>query len=226
LPHDDIARALHFIEAQRRPDGLWEYDPALGIPPDADSTACAMAALVLNGASLDRAEAADLLRSFWRADLGPFRSWRVAGMWSAPERDDPVVNCNIVLALRALGSPASTAEQDEVLRLLRRSGQGSRYYWAPSTIVHAARRAGLDPSALPPAAVARPEPRDLLGAAQWLCGMSEHAPELIAGLLAAQRADGSWPLWPWVTGAGNPRPFWGSAAITTALAVEALDAHP
>jgi hypothetical protein len=46
--------------------------------------------------------------------------------------------------------------------------------------------------------------------------------ELIATVLAAQRSDGSWPIWPWVTGAIVPRTYWGSPAVTTALAVEAL----
>jgi hypothetical protein len=45
---------------------------------------------------------------------------------------------------------------------------------------------------------------------------------LIGAVLAAQSADGAWPVRPWVTAAGKPKPFWGSPAITTALAIEAL----
>lgn len=48
--------------------------------------------------------------------------------------------------------------------------------------------------------------------------MPPHA-GLIEAVLAAQREDGSWQLWPWV---GEGKPFWASAAITTALALEAL----
>jgi hypothetical protein len=80
----------------------------------------------------------------------------------------------------------------------------------------------LDADALPAVAAAPPSERDLLGCVQWLCGMPAGHQPLIATVLAAQRADGSWPIWPWVTGAGDPKPFWGSPAITTALAVESL----
>jgi hypothetical protein len=225
LPHGNIARAVQFIRTQRRPDGLWEYDPALRIPPDSDSTACALAALALHGDPVDVADGADLLHSYWRPDGGPFRSWKAAGMWSLPERDDAVVNCNILFALRLLGSPATPRESAAVRQLLQRS-TGSRYYCASATIAHAARRAGLEWQALPAAATARPHPKDLLGAAQWLCGTPEPDAELVAALLAAQHPGGYWPLWPWVMAQEIPQPFWGSAAITTALAVEALDRQP
>src|SRR5262245_24212402 len=43
LPSENVARAIAFIRGQRRPDGLWEYDPAIRIPPDVDSTACSLA---------------------------------------------------------------------------------------------------------------------------------------------------------------------------------------
>jgi hypothetical protein len=222
LPPANIARAVAFIRTQRRPDGLWEYDPALRIPPDSDSTACSLAALALHGDLSDLANGADLLRSYWRSDGGPFRSWKAAGMWSLPERDDAVVNCNILFALRLLGASATPDEDAAVHRLLRRSAS-SRYYCAPATIAHAARRAGLDREALSSAAAARPPPQDLLGSAQWLCGTREPDTERIAALLAAQHPAGYWPFWPWVTGQGTPQPFWGSAAISTGLAVEALD---
>jgi hypothetical protein len=221
LPPANIARAVAFIRAQRRPDGLWEYDPALSIPPDSDSTACSLAALALYGGSSSLSGCADLLRSYWRPDGGPFRSWKAAGMWSLPERDDAVVNCNILFALRLLGEPATLDEDAAVRRLLRRAA-GSRYYCAPAAIAHAARRAGLDREVLSPAAAARPPSRDLLGSAQWLCGIREPNNELIAALLAAQHPAGYWPFRPWVMAQETPQPFWGSAAISTALVVEAL----
>jgi hypothetical protein len=143
-------------------------------------------------------------------------------MWSLRERDDAVVNCNILFALRLLGASAAPDEDAAVRRLLRRTA-GSRYYCAAAAITHAARRAGLGRETLPPAAAARPPPRDLLGSAQWLCGMREPDAELVAALLAAQHTGGYWPLWPWVMAQETPQPFWGSAAISTALAVEALD---
>lgn len=224
LPRDCVQRAVNYIREKRRPDGLWEYDPAIGIPPDADSTSCCLAVLARLGTPQDAAGGADLLRSFWRQDGGPFRTWRAGGMWSQPERDDAVVNCNIVHALHLLGSPPGPNETGSVLGLIGRSAGGARYYCSPATIVHAARRAGLDVAGLPQAVSSRPPLRDLLGCAQWLCGMRCADPEATGRIMSAQRPDGSWPIRPWVTGAGRPRPFWGSAAITTALSIEALGA--
>ena len=220
LPRDGIARAVNFIASRRRPDRLWVYDPHINVPPDADSTACALAALQLHS-ELPNAEAeARLLRTFWRADAGRFRTWNIPGSWSLPERDDPVVNCNVLYALKLLGSPATAEETLAVIRFLKCGPP--RYYCAPSTIAHAARRAGLGSDTLPPIATALPAETALIGCVQWLCGTRKANSKLIAAVLAAQQADGSWPIRPWVTGAGRPRPFWGSSALTTALAVEAL----
>jgi hypothetical protein len=226
LPPENIARAIGFIRSQRRPDGLWEYDPVgHHMPPDADSSACSLAALALHGISSDVAHGGDLLRSFWRPEAGPFRTWRTPSERASPERDDAVVNCNVLFALRLLGAPATPAEQEVVLQFLRRA-QRTQYYCAPSTIAHAARRAGLDPTLLPPFVTARPLPKYLLACVQWLCGMAERDDERIAVVLAAQSENGAWPIWPWVTGDGrDPKQYWGSAAITTALAIEALDRH-
>jgi hypothetical protein len=225
MPPNNIARAVAFIRSQRRPDGLWEYDPALRIPPDADSTACALAALMLHGYGSDVAGGAELLRCYWRIPTGPFRTWKAPGIWSLPERDDVVVNCNVMLALRLMGSPATVVEQVAVRRLIQQTNGRSRYYCAPATLAHAVRRAGVDDTLLPDVATARPEPGDLIGAVRWLCAVSEPDAAVMAAVLAAQQPDGSWPLSPWVTGVGDPTPFWGSPAITTALAIEALERH-
>jgi hypothetical protein len=223
LPPDNIARAIAFIRARRRADGLWVYDPSTGLPPDSDSTACALAALALHGEPSDVSGGADLLRSFWWAERGHFRTWNT-GVWSRPEHDDVVVNCNVAFALRLLGVPVTAAEAASILAFVQGVGI-SRYYCAPSTIAHAACRAGFDLAALPPAATARPPPDNLIGAVQWLSGMPNDDDALKAAVLDAQRADGSWPAWAWVTGEARPKPYWASAAITTALAIEALKCH-
>ena len=45
---------------------------------------------------------------------------------------------------------------------------------------------------------------------------------LIQAILSSQGPDGAWPRHPWVTGGGTPPPLWGSSAVSTALALEAL----
>jgi hypothetical protein len=222
LPRDKIALAMRFIASQRRTDGLWAFHTAERAPADADCNACALAALAMHGEASQLAGGSELLRSFWREDQGPFRTWNAAGAWREAERDDPVVNCNVLFALRRLGSPATPVEEEAVRQLLRRSEKGSRYYCAPATIAHAARRAGLNFDTLPPVAAARPPASDLMASVQFLCGMPGRDSELVAAVLAAQRADGSWPLLPWIVAEANPKPFWGSAAVTAALALEAL----
>lgn len=226
LPSDNKARAVRYIRSQRRSDGLWEYDPAIRIPPDVDSSACSLAALTIHGDGSDLAGGADLLRAFWRPCDGPFRTWKADGAWSSPQRDDPVVNCNVLFALGLLGSAATATERSAVINLLEHAAKGSRYYCSPATLAHAAHRAGLDQVELPAAATARPDMHDLMGSLRWLCGMRNTDAELEEAVLRAQRPDGSWPIVPWVTGAGNPKPYWGSPAITTSLALEALNRGP
>jgi hypothetical protein len=221
LPAEIIAKAVSYLRAERRPDGLWEYDKALRLAPDSDSTSCALAALARQGERSDIAGGESLLRAFWREEAGPFRTWNVQPL-SGPERDDAVVNGNILFSLRLLGSPPTPAELAAARVLFRRSA-GSRYYCYPATIAHAAARAGLEPDVLAPAAAALPSAAHLLGIVQWLCAAQEFEPEALDIVLKAQRDDGAWPIWPWVTGLGTPRPFWGSPAVTTALAIEALD---
>ncbi len=225
LPAANIGRAVSFIRGQRLGDGLWEYDPAIRIPPDADSTACSLAALALHGDATDLTGGSTLLRQFWRPGAGPFRTWKAPGMWSSPDRDDPVVNCNILFALRLLGSPATMAETTAAQRLIARTAAGSRYYLSPATTAHAARRAGLDLDKLPPTLTAPPPRDDLLGGLRWLCASPRSDPGLLKIVLGKQQPDGAWPIVPWVTAAETPKPFWGSPAVTTALAIEALRRH-
>ena len=223
LPRPALESATGYLRRCRRPDGLWEFDPALRIPPDADSTSCSLAALAIHGHAADLGNGASLLRSFWRPDGGPFMTWhRPTGAWAARDRDDAVVNGNVVLALASLGAAATSAELAAVRHLMQESTQRARYYLAPSAIAYAARRAGIGLDVLPPAATARPSAGDLLAVAQWLCATRVADAALVDGLLAAQRADGLWPAHAWCTAAGHPTPVWGSEAVTTAYVLEAL----
>jgi len=225
LPRESVSRAVNFVLRCRRSDGLWEFDPAYGIPPDADDTACAIAALARYADGYVGARDAELLRSFWRADGGPFQTWRGSGMWAQRDRDDPVVNCNIMLALARVGAPPTPEERSAVHRLVQQSAGGCRYYCSLTTIAYAAQRAGLPLHALPAGLVARPRSQSgVLPSAQWLSAAGRWDAQLIAHVIGAQSPDGSWPTEPWFTGAGNPVPVWGSRAVSTALCIEALQA--
>ena len=58
--------------------------------------------------------------------------------------------------------------------------------------------------------------------AQWLSMSRKWDQDAISHLLVAQAIDGHWSLERWFTGIANPTPEWGSAAISTALCLEAL----
>ncbi len=218
LPAERIAHATDYIANSRRSDGLWHYDPSLDIPPDADTTACALAALARDGRTSETAGGADLLRTFWRAEAGPFRTWRIDGPWSHAGRDDPVVNCHILHALQLLGAPATDIERSAVAALVQRSLSGSRYYSSPGAIALACRRGRIGEEFWPPIVVA--PPKGGLGLLQWFTATGRHRDQLVPLLLRTQREDGSWPVAPWVTGVNVPS--WGGPAISTALAIEAL----
>ncbi|MEI7861099.1 MAG: hypothetical protein WCJ21_00650 [Planctomycetota bacterium] len=228
LSPSTITGAAQYLLSQRDSAGLWSYGGAGGdiVPPDADSTACALAALALNGFPLDRELEAERLRRFWRPDLQRFRTWNVEGPFSIPERDDPVANANVLFALNALEQPPTPAEQAGVCQYLASCLSGSRYYCSPANIAHAAHRAGLDPKCLPRTASARPRSGDLIGSIQWLCAGNVGDQTVTGRLLTAQRADGSWPPLAWITAVRTPVPYWGSAAVSTALAIEALGSPP
>ncbi len=215
-------RAVDFVYRNRRRDKCWEFDPTFGIPADADDTACALAVAARHDPARVDASDAALLRSFWRADGGPFQTWRGDRSWSGRDRDDAVVNCNVVLALRELGAPASAEEIKAVVDLIQANEAGCRYYCSRTTIAYAARRAGLSLAMLPASLTARPSDHGFLPTAQWLSTCRRWDEDAIDRVLAAQTADGSWPIEAWFTGVATPKPVWGSPAISTALCLEAL----
>lgn len=223
LPADSRSAAIAYVIEQRRADGLWMFDPDLPIPADSDCLACALAALARNAHAFAASADVDLLRSFWRADDGPFLTWQDApGEWLHRNRDDAVVNCNVLLALRALGAPPIPLETRAVLELVNRSVRGTRYYCSPATIVYAARRAGLPMDSIDHRLRARPPREGVLPEAQWLSAIGQWDDQAIAHVLSAQSASGAWASEDWFRGVGADR--WGSAAVSTALCVEGLRA--
>jgi hypothetical protein len=75
---------------------------------------------------------------------------------------------------------------------------------------------------MPASLTARPNDRGFLPTAQWLSACRQWDEDAIEKVLAAQHADGSWPVEAWFTGVATPKPVWGSQAISTALCLEAL----
>ena len=222
LHQDNRDAALEFVVDQRRADGMWEFDPALRIPFDSDVVSCALAALARYAHPIACPASADLLRSFWRGDGGPFMTWGDAPQqWRQRDRDDAVVNCNILLALNALGVPPTAVERRAVIDLVNRSTKGTRYYCSATNIAYAARRAGLPAEVIDPRMFARPRrSAGALASAQWLSAVVQWDSKAVARVLAAQTAAGEWPAEDWCQGAGSDR--WASAAVTTALCIEGL----
>lgn len=221
LPLRCRERALDFVLACRRADGMWHYDPSLPIPADADDTACALAALARLRPSSCRPADAALLRSYWRPDGGPFRTWHSGEpMWRTRERDDAVVNANVLLALDALGAEPLAAERLAVAELVRQSVPRTRYYGSPWTVAYAALRAGVPADSVPAAQRQKPDrTHGSLALAQWLCAWEGRDAEAWSMLMDAQQADGSWPAEPWCT---DNEQDWGCSAIVTALCAQAL----
>lgn len=224
LPKKTVSRAVEYIRHWRRDDGTWEFDPELGIPPDSDDTACALIVLARYSSNIINNSDAELLRSFWRTDGGPFRTWQADGIWSRRDRDDPVVNCNVLLALNELGVQPTNSEKAAVYRLIENSQDGCRYYCSPVTIGYAALRAGLEIKLLPLQVTNRPKSkRHILPIAQWLSIIQQWDKDMVSNILAAQSNDGYWLTENWFRAEGEPPPVWGCRAISTALCIEALN---
>jgi hypothetical protein len=217
LPQDRVSRAAAYLLARRGADGLWGWDASRSIPADSDDTACCLGALAAVGATLDRAGDVRLLRSFWRW-RGPFRTWAKSRGWNGRDRDDAVVNCNVLWALQVLGAAPRGAELRSVGRLVAAQQGGTRYYCSQGSVAWAAARAGIDVSRLGPPGQASLVGRPLEIALWTLAG---RLPPAIAApvLIQAQTADGGWPAEPWVQAYVGA---WESRPVTAAFALAAL----
>ena len=220
LPRNSVSRAVEFVLRCRRVDCLWDFDPKLGIPPDSDCTAGALAMIARYGSeALDPADVT-CLRSFWRQPDGPFTTWAAGGEWDERERDDAVVNCNILFALTALGGRPTASETEAVASLIGRSTAGCRYYCSTTTMAYAAVRAGVTVADLPGSLTAKPSVGDVLPMAQWLSAAASPDDDAVAFILSKQSLDGRWRREEWFARPGHGR--WGSDAVSTALCIEGL----
>jgi hypothetical protein len=217
LSPETVSRATAYLLGRREAQGPWAWVADGSLPPDADDTACCLGALAAVGAALDRAGGVRLLRRFWRLG-GPFRTWLARGTWGSRDRDDPVVNCNVLWAIQQLGAAPRRAERAAVGRIVARARGATRYYCSAASVAWAAARVGIPtPRLLPPAdALLAGRP---LECALWLLASREPRPAAGKLLLDMQEADGSWPAEAWLH---DHRGEWQSQPVTTAFAVAAL----
>ncbi len=210
-----VARAATYLLDRREADGLWKWAEGAPLPPDSDDTACCLGALARAGATLDRTAGVRQLRRFWRWG-GPFRTWLARGAWGARDRDDAVVNCNVLWAIQQLGAAPKRAERAAVGRIVARTQGATRYYCSAAHVAWAAARAGIPAPHLSPPANAAGRP---LECALWLLAGRELGPGAGTLLLDAQEADGGWPAEPWVQDHSGA---WESRPVTAAFAIAAL----
>lgn len=229
--------------ATREGSGLWRFaqEWSWPVPPDADDSACALAALRLwNVQGVDLQATLDRLLTN-RDAAGRLRTWFFAadepGRRELEHEVDAAVNANILYAAALLGRelPEDAAF---VARTVLDQGlaEGCRsYYPNPLVFCYFLARwlqlAGGFPelrSAVARFCLDRCEAcRDALDGALLITCLRRLAPSrpaplpALAGvLLGAQRSDG---LWPALAFCGDPRgKVYGSAQVTTALCVEAL----
>lgn len=233
-----IGRAASYLSSWRRPDGTVCF-LRQGMDPDLDDTS--LLNWVTQRHLLEDVDYAALARRIAgvRREAGLFVTWLRPGDACAAGNDvDPCVTVNVVRFLAANGVPCGDS-----LRALRHAidcgayQSGTLYYDAPASLPYlaaslpAALRLQIGEPAEWAAWATRLVERcdagraeGVLDAAMTLASacvaclpVSRTAP-LAAALLAHQTCTGSWPRQPAFRAYG----YWGSAALTTALAVEAL----
>ena len=144
-----------------------------------------------------------------------------AASWTDRDRDDAVVNANVITALRSVHSTIRSDEHEAVMGLIHASLNGTRYYASPSTLYYAATRAGFRRESLPEAIRWRlPLRGSFLPRVEWMLAADTFDRKSMLHLLTLQSSDGTWPHQAWFTGVGEP--LWGSAALSTAFCLAAL----
>lgn len=236
-------KAVEFLLSERDASGFWRFlgrNPLLA--PDLDSTCCVLASLWEWRTPLNYQELAERILDY-RLDEGAFWTWVLdnkQGSLPASNDIDWVVNANVVFYFSLMGQtlPQTQMYLEEVVR--RNLFQGpSMHYCSPLAFVYCVSRAIADGSAhglakLMPAVTdylaksQGPEGgfgaplEDALGTVALLnCGVPTNEVEkAISRLLGKQLQNGGWEAAPFFREpAGH---LYGSPALTTALAVEAL----
>jgi len=241
------ARAFEFLLREMDPDGLWRHPSSdkprhADTPLDLDDTAIASAALEAAGRPfpdnrallLAEREPDGLFRTWivrrWRH---PLKTWRFFRYTAEPHDVDAVVNANVVvyLGVREETRPAI----DHMLAVLRGNREMASTIWYGSAFIvwyffsvalHAiAAEAGE--MIVPRVEAAAPGNALELALAMSTLLLWNRDPD-VGPLIDAQRPSGAWPTagfyhMGYRPGYTRPKPpWWGSEALTTVFAVEAL----
>jgi hypothetical protein len=241
------SRAVDFLEREMHPDGLWRHPSsdkrrAYDTPLDADDTSLASVALRAAGREfpdnrcrlLDNRDRSGLfltwITRWWPHPLLTYRFFK----YVAERRDvDVVVNANVVIYLGGCGATRPAIEH--MLAVLRANREmtatiwyGSRFtvwYFCSHALHEIAPEAGE--MIVPRLAAAAPANALELAVAASTLLLWNGVPDM-RPLLDAQLPSGSWPRVGFYH-MGRRRlesepkpPWWGSEALTTVFAVEAL----
>jgi len=245
------SRALDFLMREMEPDGLWRYPsnehPGHDhIPLDVDDTSIASAAFVAAGRRFPDNRALLLAN---RNRRGLFRTW-IVRWWPHPRKIyrffrettanmgdvDAVINANVVIYL---GSCKETrAAIADMLAVLRANGEMASTKWYESRFTvwyffsHALREIAPEAGEMIVPRIEATTPRNALelALATTTLLLWNRAPD-VQPLIDAQLPSGAWPRAGFYH-AGLKRisrnefqptpPWWGSEALTTVFAVEAL----
>jgi hypothetical protein len=241
------SRALDFLLHEMESGGLWRHPSSDKsghhyTPLDLDDTAIASAALVVAGRPFPnnrdvlvaQREKNGLFRTWmprwWRHPIMTYRFFKYV---AKPHDIDSVINANVVayLGLREETRPAI----DHMLAILRSASEMTSTIWYGSRFTvwyffsHALR--DIAPEAgdmiVPRVTAATPGNALELAVAATTLLLWDRSPD-IEPLLAAQLPSGSWPsvgfyhMGQRAVDASPKPPWWGSEALTTVFAVEAL----
>lgn len=245
------SQALDFLLREMEPDGLWRYPSAEHpghdwIPLDVDDTSIASAALLSAGRRIPDNRAALLAN---RNRRGLFKTW-IVRWWPHPRKTwrffrdstakvgdvDAAINANVVAYLGSCEETRPAIEH--MLAVLRANGEmmSTKWYQSRFTIwyffSHALREIAPEAGEMIVQRVEAAKPQDSLEIAQAVSTrLLWNRPADVQPLIEAQLPSGAWPSAAFYH-AGLRRvsrdelrptpPWWGSEAVTTVLAIEAL----
>jgi len=245
------SRAVEFLLREMEPDGLWRYPSSEHpghdyIPLDVDDTSIASAALAAAERRFPNNRALLLAN---RARRGLFKTW-IVRWWPHPRKTyrffrdstaelgdvDAVINANVVIYLGMCEETRPAIAH--MLAVLRANGEMMSTKWYESRFTvwyffsHALHEIAPEAGEMIVPRVEAATPRNVLElvlAASTLL-LWNRAPD-VQPLLDAQLPSGAWPRASFYHGGlkrispnefQSTPPWWGSEALTTVLAVEAL----